>query len=190
MNKTRIVRLVAASAMALATIGILAPAASAEPVQMHLCDLEQGPDGPQCVQKPTEVELCKLDENLKCAEPKTEVELCTLDVNWNCVEPDQDELQPTDDDPQPPVDPEPEGDPEPQVNPEPQTDTEHEPKGTGQGSVAKPAAANTRCRNRRPGEVAGIPEFDIAASPAMQQQPQTRSNAGLIGLAWWAPVCW
>lgn len=164
----RIVRFVATgSGLTIASLFFLAPAASAAPFQV--CDLEQGPNGPQCVQEPKQAELCKLDKNLKCIQPPKQVELCELEQGPNglqCVDNELDEKAPAPD-PQPPVDPEPE--PEPVEAPEPKVAPGFEVPAAPQAEQAI--------------EQAGVPEFEIAAGPEVQQQPESSSYAGWIGLA-------
>jgi hypothetical protein len=170
ITANRVVHFVATgSGLTIASLFFLAPAASAA-TPAQLCDLEQGPNGPQCVQEPKQVELCELDQNLKCIQPPKQVELCELEQGPNglqCVDNELDEKAP------PPVNPE----PEPEA---PQADEVPEPEIAPGSEAAKPTGPE-------PVEVVaaedpGVPEFEIAAEPAVEQ-PAARSYAGWIGLA-------
>src|SRR5688500_7962046 len=98
ITANRVVHFVATgSGLTIASLFFLAPAASAAPFQ--ICDLEQGPNGPQCVQQPKQFELCDLEQGPN---------------GLQCVEDQLDEKAP-EPDPQPPVDPEPQPEPEPDV---------------------------------------------------------------------------
>lgn len=78
ITANRVVHFVATgSGLTIASLLFLAPAASAAPFQ--ICDMEQGPNGPQCVEEPKQAELCQLDKNLKCIQPPKQVELCELE---------------------------------------------------------------------------------------------------------------
>ncbi len=161
--KARIVRFVAACGMGLATLGLSAPAATAAPFQM--CDLEQGPSGPQCV-APKKMELC-----VSCIEPAPPFELCTLDVNLECVDPEVDDFQPPEANPEPPADLEPEPEPEAEAEPEAKADPKTQAQPKGNAGTSNPNAT---------AETAGVPGFEIAAGP-VQPQPRAASNPGLVG---------
>jgi hypothetical protein len=174
-STNRVVRSVATgSALTIASLFFLAPAASASPFE--ICELEQGPNGPQCVQEPKQAELCKLDENLKCIQPPKQVELCELEQGPNglqCVDNELDEKAPVPD-PDPPVDPEPE--------PEGPADEIPEPEPAPAVEAAKPSAAEPVAPQAGvAADETGVPDFEIAAGPAVEQ-PAARSYAGWIGL--------
>lgn len=174
-STNRIVRLVATgSGLTIASLFFLAPAASGAPFQV--CDLEQGPNGPQCVQEPKQAELCKLDKNLKCIQPPKQVDLCELEQGPNglqCVDNELDEKAPAPD-PQPPVNPEPE--------PEPELGEAPEPK-VAPGFEAEDPRFPAAPQAEQAIEEAGVPESEIAAGPEVRQQPENPSYTGWIGLA-------
>lgn len=168
VTANRVIHFVATgSGLTIASLFFLAPAASAAPFQ--ICDLEQGPNGPQCVQGPKQAELCELDKDLNCVKPPKQIDLCELEQGpdgLQCAGNELDEKAPAPE-PQPPADPE----PVPDEAPKPEVASGFEapaPKVDAPGSV-----------DVAPDE-AGIPELEIAASPAAPEA-QSPSNAVWIG---------
>jgi LPXTG-motif cell wall-anchored protein len=154
ITANRMVHFVATgTGLTIASLFFLAPAASA--VQMQLCELEQGPNGLQCVQQPKQFELCDLEQGPN---------------GIQCVEGQLDEKAP-----EPGPDPEPPVDPEPQ--PEPGVDEAPEPKVAPDFEAQEPKAEEPVVSEA----VDEAPEFEIAAGPAVDQPDG--SSAGWVGLA-------
>ncbi len=138
ITANRVVHFVATgSGLTIASLFFLAPAASAAPFQ--ICDLEQGPNGPQCVQQPKQFELCDLEQGPN---------------GIQCVEDQLDEKAP---EPDPPVDPEPQPEPEVGEAPDPKPAPGFEAQ---EPKVEEPAVSEA---------VDSVPEFEIAAGPAAEQ---------------------
>lgn len=138
ITANRVVHFVATgSGLTIASLFFLAPAASAAPFQ--ICDLEQGPNGPQCVQQPKQFELCDLEQGPNGPQ---------------CVEDQLDEEAP-----QPPVDP------EPQPEPEPEQKEVQKPKVVSGTEAPGPETEEPVVSEA----VEGVPEFEIAASPTAEQ---------------------
>ncbi len=158
ITANRVVHFVATgSGLTIASLFFLAPAASAAPFQ--LCELEQGPNGPQCVQQPKQAELCDLEMGPD---------------GLQCVEDQLDEKGP---DPEPPVEPEPQ--------PEPGVDEAPDPKVAPGLEAQEPKAEEPVVSEA----VDGVPESEIAAGPADDQPDGSSAGwAGLAllssGLFW------
>lgn len=201
ITANRVVHFVAAgSGVTIASLFFLAPSASAAPFK--ICEMEQGPNGPQCVQEPKQAELCQLDKNLKCVQPPKQVELCELGQGPNgpqCVQqPKQAELCDLEMGPnglqcvEDQLDekaPEPGPDPEPPVDPEPQSEP-----GVGDAPDPKVAPGFEAQEPKAeapvvPEVVDSVPDIEIAASPSVENPEESYARwAGLallgFGLLW------